>query len=156
MVPVLLSAVATVTFAVLYQIPRRAIAPVGLLGAVAFACYAALMALNTGDVFASFVASLAVSSCSELFARGLRMPVTVFAMPGIIVLVPGMTAYQAMKALVDGHVLIGLSMGINTALVAGALASGLAVAGVVARLVWRGDAGGRKRTAAQSPPESEG
>lgn len=155
MVPVLLSAVATVTFAVLYQIPRRAIAPVGALGAIAFACYAALMAVHTGDVLASFAASIAVSACSEVFARGLRMPVTVFAMPGIIVLVPGMTAYQAMKALVDGHVVTGLTLGINTALVAGALASGLAIAGVLARLVWRGDRDGRKRSDAQGPHESE-
>lgn len=133
----LLSIVATVSFSILYQIPRKAIIPVGILGMVSWLFYAAAMHFGTNPVVASFVASIVVSLLSEAFARTLRMPVIIFAVPGIVVLLPGMTAYSAMKAFVVHQYLVGISMGTETALVAGALASGIAISGVLAKSIWR-------------------
>ncbi|MCY0876205.1 MAG: threonine/serine exporter family protein [Firmicutes bacterium] len=132
-----LSMIATMAFAVLYQIPRKAIIPVGLLGGVAYLFQTAAMRYGMTEVVASFVASLSVCLLSEGLARRLRMPVTVFAVPGIVILVPGIDAYMAMKAFVQNHELQGVSLLSQTALVAGAIASGLVISGVLFRSVWR-------------------
>lgn len=137
MVPVILSMVATIAFAVLYQIPKRAIVPVGLLGGVAWLFDSAALRYGVHQVAASFVASLIVSLCSEAFARKLKMPVTVFAVPAIVVLVPGITAFMAMKSFVMGAFIEGMAQGTQTALVAGALASGLVISGVLYRTLGR-------------------
>ncbi|PWI58572.1 hypothetical protein BM613_02725 [Sulfoacidibacillus thermotolerans] len=129
--------VATVAFAVLYQIPRKAILPVGLLGIVAELFLIAASEEHVGLVAVSFAASLTISLLGEGFARTLRMPVTIFSVPGIIVLVPGMNAYQTMKDFVTHQFMQGIAMGTETALIAGAIASGLVMAGVLARSVWR-------------------
>ncbi|MCI0182597.1 MAG: threonine/serine exporter family protein [Acidibacillus sp.] len=134
---VLLSIVATIAFSILYQIPRKAIIPVGILGMVAELFMIGAQKEHVGEVAASFAASLTISLLSEGFARTLRMPVTIFAVPGIIVLVPGMNAYQTMKDFVTHHYISGIAMGTETALIAGALASGLVMVGVLARSVWR-------------------
>ncbi len=134
---VLLSIVATVAFAILYQIPRKAIIPVGVLGMVAELFMVAANKEHVGGIAASFAASIMISLLSEGFARTLRMPVTIFAVPGIIVLVPGMNAYQTMKDFVTHNYIQGIAMGTETALIAGALASGLVMVGVLTRSVWR-------------------
>lgn len=133
----LLSMIATMAFAVLYQIPRKAIVPVGLLGGAGYLFQLAAMRYGMTEVIASFVASLSVCLLSEGLARRLRMPVTVFAVPGIVVLVPGIDAYMAMKAFVQNHQVQGLALLSQTALIAGALASGLVISGVLFRSVWR-------------------
>lgn len=133
----LFSAVATIAFAVLYQIPPKAVPAVGMLGAVAWLFYEGAIYYGISTVPASFIASLIVSLLSEAFARSLRMPVPVFSVPGIIVLVPGTDAYTTMKDFVLHQYIQGVAMGTETALIAGALASGLVIAGILARSVWR-------------------
>lgn len=148
MVAVLLSVVATVCFAVLYQIPRRGIIPVGVLGGVAWFCYATGVHYGLNPVAASFLSSLIVSLCSEAFARRLKMPVTVFSVPAIVVLVPGINAFMAMKSFVAGHFLNGMAQGMQTALLAGALASGLVIAGVLYRALGKGRGYAERRSGA--------
>jgi len=143
---VVLSMVATVAFAILYQIPARAVVSVGCLGAVAESFMLAAAHYHVGLAAASFIASLVVSLLSEALARVQRMPVTVFAVPGIIVLVPGMEAYAAMKDFVVHRYVLGIATGTQTVLIAGALASGLVIAGVLARSVWRPRAHGPEQT----------
>lgn len=136
-VSTLLSILATIAFAVLNQIPRKAILPVGLLGMVAWLFLNGALHNGANEIAANFLAALAVSLLSEGFARYMRMPVTVFAVPGIIVLVPGMYAYFAMRDFVMRQYLAGMSMATETLLVAGAISTGLVIAGVIVRFVWR-------------------
>jgi len=142
-----LSMIATMAFAVLYQIPRKAIVPVGVLGGIGFLLQTAAMRYGMTEVVASFVASLCVCLLSEVLARKLRMPVTVFAVPGIVVLVPGIDAYMAMKAFVLNHELQGVALLSQTSLTAGALASGLVISGVLFRSIWRVRAYASRRSA---------
>ncbi len=136
-VSTLFSALATIAFAVLNQAPRRAILPSGVLGAVAWLLLNGAIKNGVDVIAANFFASLVVSLFSEAFARHYRMPVPVFAVPGIIVLVPGMDAYFAMKDFVTHHYLNGISMATETMLIAGAISTGLVIAGVLMRSIWR-------------------
>lgn len=137
LVSTLLSMLATIAFAVLNQVPKKAILPSGLLGMVAWLFLNGALKNGANEIEANFLASLVVSLFSEAFARHYRMPVTVFAVPGIIVLVPGMDAYFAMRDFVTRHYLNGMSMATETVLIAGAISTGLVIAGVLMRSIWR-------------------
>ena len=132
-----LSMLATIAFAVLNQVPKKAILPAGILGIVAWLFLNGALNNGANVIAANFLASFAVSLLSEGFARYLRMPVTVFAVPGIIVLVPGMDAYFAMKDFVTHQYLNGMSMATETMLIAGAISTGLVIAGILMRSIWR-------------------
>ena len=136
-VSTLLSALATIAFAILNQVPKKAIIPSGILGIVAWMFLNGALKNGANVIAANFMASLAVSLLSEMFARYYRMPVTVFAVPGIIVLVPGMDAYFAMRDFVTHHYMNGMSMATETVLIAGAISTGLVIAGVLMRSIWR-------------------
>ena len=133
----LLSILATISFSILYQVPKKAIIPIGVVGMVAWLSYSISLQFSHNVVLASFIASLIASLLSEAFARFIHMPVILFAVPGIVVLLPGLLAYSAMKAFVSHHYMTGISMATQTALVAGALASGIAMSGIVAKAIWR-------------------
>ncbi len=136
-VSTLLSALATIAFAMLNQVPKRAIIPSGLLGIVAWLFLNGALKNGANVIAANFLSSLAVSLLSEVFARYYRMPVTVFAVPGIIVLVPGMDAYFAMRDFVTHQYMNGMSMATETVLIAGAISTGLVISGVLMRSIWR-------------------
>lgn len=136
-VSTLFSALATIAFAILNQVPKKAIIPAGILGIVAWLFLNGALKNGANVIAANFMASLAVSLLSEVFARYYRMPVTVFAVPGIIVLVPGMDAYFAMRDFVTHQYMNGMSMATETVLIAGAISTGLVIAGVLMRSIWR-------------------
>ncbi|KYP81953.1 threonine/serine exporter family protein [Ferroacidibacillus organovorans] len=136
MIASLFSILATIAVGVLYQIPPKSILPIGFLGLIAHLLYIGALDHGLNIVVAAFLASVCVSLISEGFARQFRMPVTVFAVPGVVSLVPGSSAYMAMRDFVIHENVTGISMLLEAAFIAGAIASGLVMAGVVARAAW--------------------
>lgn len=84
--------IGVVGFAVLLEVPKKYIAFCGLAGMIGWAAYlAAKMLLPVGSVFFS---SFCVAFLSQIFARRLKCPVTVFLIPGIYPSVPGAGIYR--------------------------------------------------------------
>jgi uncharacterized membrane protein YjjB (DUF3815 family) len=122
-------------FSILYNIPKKTIVPAGITGAIGWTSYFFLVNyLGTVDFLATVIASFFIAFASQIFARKLKTPVIIFTLPGLIPLVPGGTAYNMMRAFVEGNMILGLEHGINTFLTAGALALGLSINGVVFQL----------------------
>ncbi|TWI53212.1 threonine/serine exporter family protein [Halalkalibacter nanhaiisediminis] len=119
---------ATVAFGVIFNVPKRVVWIGGVIGALAWFIYSTLPEFGVTVVFATAVASLVSATSSHLLARKYRVPVTIFSIPGIIPLVPGSRAYFTMLAFVDGDYILGLQLGIETMLQAGAIAAGLVFA----------------------------
>ncbi|HZK47479.1 MAG TPA: threonine/serine exporter family protein [Atopostipes sp.] len=123
-------------FAILYNIPRRTIAPAGLTGAIGWTIYFFLTTyLNVQSVLATSMASFFIAFASQIFARRLKSPVIVFTLPGLIPLVPGGMAYNMMRAFVEGEMILGFQFATNTFLTAGALALGLSINGAFFQLI---------------------
>ena len=123
-------------FAILYNIPRRTIAPAGLTGAIGWTIYFFLTTyLNVQSVFPTSMASFFIAFASQIFARRLKSPVIVFTLPGLIPLVPGGMAYNMMRAFVEGEMILGFQFATNTFLTAGALALGLSINGAFFQLI---------------------
>ena len=126
--PIFSATIATVGFGILYNIPKRTIpasaTTSGLGWIVYFICTQVFhLPLFVGTTLASFTIAL----ISQLFAKHYRMPVTIFAIPAIIPLVPGGSAYNSMLAFVTGEILSAMRYLIETFIVAGGLALGLTV-----------------------------
>ncbi|HEY3998770.1 MAG TPA: threonine/serine exporter family protein, partial [Candidatus Xenobia bacterium] len=119
------------TAGVLFTVPRPGLLPCGLLGCVGWFTAEGFDKLGWAPAAGDFMAALVVSLGAEVCARRLKMPVLCFGAPGLIPLVPGMSAYGAMYALVNGHYEKGQQMALDTLLAAAAISAGLVLAGAM-------------------------
>ncbi|MBP2655855.1 MAG: Threonine/Serine exporter, ThrE [Firmicutes bacterium] len=112
---------------ILYRVPRSVVFYSSLNGTISWLILYSLIENGVNVITASFCGSLAVGIIAETLARLLRKPSTVFIIPGFIPLVPGREAYTTMRYMVEGWQLEALSMGVQTLLMAGAIAFGIII-----------------------------
>ena len=129
-----MSLLATIGYAVLYHVPKRAALWVGIVGMMAWLTQYVAKQYGVSVVGAAFIGALMVAVTSELLARLMRMPVIVFVVGGIVPLVPGSSAFATMREFITGHDLEGLAKGTETFLIASAISAGLVIAGTIMRL----------------------
>ncbi len=117
--------VAVVLFGVTTGAPRHTLATTGLVGAAA---WGARLALGGSHPIASaFAGALAAGALAEACARRQREPATVYVSAGVLPLVPGVTAYRGMLALVQGDLTAALGLLSQALFIAGAIAAGVAL-----------------------------
>ncbi len=115
----------SLSFARLFDLdlPNAVIA--GLTGLIGWAAVLAgkALALNTFSAF--FLGSAAVTLASEILCRVRRCPITIFLVTGIIPMVPGGLLYLTMRAAVAGEWRSFSALGLESALMAAAIAAGI-------------------------------
>ncbi len=95
------AAVATLGFAVLFNVPRYALPYCALIGASGYALRVALMSGGgAGIVLATLCAALLVGVLATILAQRFAVSGTLFAVAPAIPLVPGSYAYKAVMGLV--------------------------------------------------------
>jgi uncharacterized membrane protein YjjP (DUF1212 family) len=134
----LLALAATVGFAVLFDVPRRALMPCALVGAVGYAVrgLSAQLAPHMPPEVAMFVAGFAIVLLSEPISYVLRMPTSIFVIPGFIPLVPGVLAFRTVLELAAQDYTAGTATLVQTALRVGALAAGIGTSQALTRRRW--------------------
>ena len=135
---VLVAGIATAGFAVMFVAPRRALFAGALIGGVGYLVYDLIVLMTAQPAAAAFVAGALIGFAAEITARMGKMPTTVYATMGVIPLVPGYGLYQTMLYMVQGDYALVLSSGMETIMVAGAIAMGLGLATVLARKALSG------------------
>ncbi|PQP90187.1 hypothetical protein CPT76_15590 [Paenibacillus sp. AR247] len=90
-------------------------------------------------ITATVVASYCVTMISHLFAKRYRTPIIVFSVSGIIPLVPGGTAYDAMRNAVENQYDQAVQLGAEAFMISGAIALGLLLSEVTNQLIrkWK-------------------
>lgn len=97
---VLAAGIGTVAFALMFHVPQHYYLCGGLAGGAGWLVYRVL-SLYVNSVLGPVCAgAFTVVLLSRIFAVRKRCPVTMFLIPGIFPLVPGMSLYQAAQALV--------------------------------------------------------
>ncbi len=119
---------ATLGFAIWFNVPKDLLLRGALTGMVGFLVRATLLASGFAPAAASFVASFCIGTLGYLIAKHGRSPRVIFTIPGIIPLVPGIPAYEALVSFVHGDLQAGLDNVVRATLVTGALAGGLTAA----------------------------
>ena len=120
------SFIAAAEFAILFQAPKKSLPVSGVIGAVGWVVYIYIRKdLNYDSFYAMFAATVALSLLSELAARIFKQPVTVFVIPGIIPIVPGLGMYKGMAAIIENNYDTGVNILITTVMDASAIALGM-------------------------------
>lgn len=120
------SFIAAAEFAILFQAPKKSLPVSGVIGAVGWVVYIYIRKdLNYDSFYAMFAATVSLSLLSELAARIFKQPVTVFVIPGIIPIVPGLGMYKGMAAIIENNYDTGVNILITTVMDASAIALGM-------------------------------
>lgn len=133
----LLSALAAVAFGFLYQVSVSSLLIAGVIGGFAWLLATGVGTLGNAGLLSDVVGALVVGGLAEVAASWRREPVSVFAVPAIIVFVPGYLVYKSMVAFLKNQFILGMQSGLTALLAAGALSVGLALAAAVIRPLVR-------------------
>ena len=112
-------------------------------GLLAWAVYLALSPVMPQDVPRFFVASVVLTIYAEVLARVVKCPATLFLVTAAVPLIPGGSLYHTMRYFVAGDFAASSAQGLNTLLLALAIAVGMIVPMSFFQLVrrarmWRG------------------
>ena len=95
------AAFAALGFAVLFNVPRRALPGCIVAGALGHATRTALIEQGIAGEAAVLVGALVVGLIGELYYRRVQIPRLVINVPGVIPMVPGSLAFGAMQSLLS-------------------------------------------------------
>jgi len=124
---ILLSGIAALCFAVIFNAPRKELLSCSFTGAFGLFIYL-LAEKNTLSLpFATFLGAVAVATIARLLSYTRSSPSTLFLIPGIIPLVPGANMYNTMKAVLENNLTLFYFEGTNTLKLAGVIAIGIIV-----------------------------
>jgi uncharacterized membrane protein YjjB (DUF3815 family) len=112
-------------FGILFNAPKNALIKCGLVGMCGWMIYFFIVEKGIDSVPASFAASFAVAIISQFFARKYKTPMIIFIVGGIIPLVPGGLAYDAMRNFVANDYNTAINLSAKVVLIAGAIALGI-------------------------------
>ena len=128
--------VASACYAVAAHAPLRAVAGTGLAGAVCWLTYLLLAAPTHNELLETFLAAVVVAGLGWGLARWQHEPVTLYILPGVLPLLPGLTIYNGMLALARNQSVEGLLQLAHATFLGGALAAGVALSNTVAPTLW--------------------
>ncbi|MGG7144300.1 threonine/serine exporter family protein [Clostridium nigeriense] len=127
--------ISTFAFGIVFNIKGKNLIFAALCGALGWFVYKFSLMLGVSDTTSLFLAALALSTYSEIFARVLKTPVTTFVIAALIPLVPGGGMYYTMVEAITGDIMKSLEIGINTMASAGALALGIVLVSTITKIL---------------------
>ena len=93
------SFLSSISFAIICNVPKRSIPMGGIVGMLGWMGYILLSMNGYGVFLASVVCSLLLAFAGQIAARIFKMPLTIFYVPGLVPIVPGISAFQAFRHL---------------------------------------------------------
>lgn len=134
-VQLLTSFFASSAFGVLFNAPKKLLIHCGIAGMSGWAVYYLLTTMGIDSVPASLAASFLVAIISHFFAKRFRTPVIIFIVGGIIPLVPGGTAYDAMRKFVENDYNMAIQLSAKAFLISGAIVIGIVFSEVINQVI---------------------
>lgn len=126
----LLAFVLSLFTGVTLHIPIRTWLAVGITGTLGWTASQVILDRDLPGVVAAAAGAMVVGISAEILARIQKEPATVYIVAGIIPLVPGVLAYNAMLGFLESQYSRGLALGFEAFLIAAYIAAGLAVISV--------------------------
>ena len=116
---------ATISFAILFNAPKKEVFYCGLTGSLAWTIYYGMTEQGINSVLASLVASFGLTVLARALAVIRKSPVTMYLLPGIFPLVPGAGIYYTAYYLFIGNNEMSGFKGLETLEIAGAIVFGI-------------------------------
>ena len=130
-----LAFIGSLTSGLAFNIKGRKLVFAGFSGMFGYVAFSVLFQLTGYLVLSIFLGAVVVGLYSETTARLLKSPSTVFSIPGILPLVPGIAAYEMMQHLMNNQLIFALGKMIDVASGAGAIAFGILLVTAVFRFI---------------------
>jgi uncharacterized membrane protein YjjB (DUF3815 family) len=131
----LMSFIASASFAILFNVPKGTLLKCGFVGMLGWLLYISFLKVPVDPILATMIASFAVAVTSQFFAKIYKTPIIVFSVSGIIPLVPGGLAYDAMRNVVENQYDPAVQLAAKAFMLSGAIAMGLVFSEVINHLI---------------------
>ncbi|WP_435922233.1 threonine/serine exporter family protein [Paenibacillus sp. DYY-L-2] len=128
------SFIASAAFGIIFNAPKRTLLQCGFSGMAGWAVYF-LLDERLDTIYATVAATLIVGVISQIFARIYKKPVILFSVSGIIPLVPGGMAYDAMRNFVSSEYNMAVQLAAQAFLISGSIAIGLVLSEVLNQII---------------------
>ncbi|TWE04830.1 uncharacterized membrane protein YjjB (DUF3815 family) [Neobacillus bataviensis] len=125
------SFLATAAFGILFNAPKESLIKCGLIGMGGWLIYFLLEGYNHDPIAATLAATIFIALLSQEMAKLYKMPVIIFSVAGIIPLVPGGLAYDAMRNIVENNYNDAIARAARVLMLAGSIAFGLVFSEVI-------------------------
>lgn len=122
---IIMSMLATIAFAVLFNAPKKEYVFCALNGCIGWMTYQLFLSYGASAVMASLWATLILTLVARILSAIRRSPVTIFLVTGIFTLVPGAGIYYASYYLIMNDLAQFTAKGIETFKIAGAMVLGI-------------------------------
>lgn len=128
------SFIASAAFGILFNVPKNSLIRCGVVGMVGWLLYYWLVESAVDSVIATLAAAFLVAIISQAFAKMYKTPMIIFSVSGIIPLVPGGLAYNAMRHFVSNDYSVAVQLAVKVFMLSGAIAMGLVFSEVMNQL----------------------
>jgi uncharacterized membrane protein YjjB (DUF3815 family) len=125
------SLIATSAFGIIFNAPKSSLVKCGLIGMGGWAIYYILNDVYHNAVSATLAAAIFIGVVSLILARIYKTPVIIFSVAGMIPLVPGGIAYDAMRNFVENDYSLALQLAAKAFMISGSIAFGLVFTEVI-------------------------
>lgn len=134
---VVMSFLASAAFGILFNVPRKTLFQCGFVGMCGWMTYIWLDTNYTDAILSTLIASVLVAIISQFFAKYYKTPIIIFSVSGIIPLVPGGLAYDAMRNFVENDYSVALELAAKAFMISGSIAFGLVFSEVINQVIKR-------------------
>ncbi|WP_313894230.1 threonine/serine exporter family protein [Psychrobacillus sp.] len=131
----ILSFAAGASFAIIFNAPKKSLFYCGIAGMTGWLIYSFVFQLSEDPVEASFAGAFTIAFVAHLMSKRFKMPVIIFSVAGIIPLVPGGSAYNAMRNIVEKDYSVAVEYASLALMISGSIAMGLVFAEIITQ-VW--------------------
>ena len=129
------SFISSVSFAIVCDVPRKTLVTGGVIGAIGCCGYWEMWSHGQSVFMSSLVCSLLLANISQICAIKFKNPLTVYFIPGLVPVVPGVTIYDAFRTLLLDEYGNSARIFLNSFYGAVGLAVGIIIADSIFRVV---------------------
>ncbi|MBD1379520.1 threonine/serine exporter family protein [Metabacillus arenae] len=131
------SFISSAAFGLIFHAPKNSLLKCGFVGMAGWMIYILMVQKEIDTVMATVVAAFFVAVTSQIFAKMYKTPIIIFSVAGIIPLVPGGMAYDAMRNFVENDYNIAISLAAKAFMISGSIAVGLVFSEVINQVYRR-------------------
>ncbi len=122
------ASIVTFAFAILFNIKGRILIYTSIAGGISWLVHLILKDLNQPEEMGYFIAAIIIGVYAEVVSKEIKTTATTIMIPALIPLAPGGGIYYTMLNLIEKDYDKSLHYGIQTLLLAGAMALGIVTA----------------------------
>lgn len=129
------SFIASAAFGILFNAPRRNLLQCGFVGMLGWLLYILCLKTWADPIMSTMIASFFVTVVSQVLAKLYKTPIIIFSVSGIIPLVPGGLAYDAMRNVVENQYDVAVQMAAKAFMLSGSIAIGIVFSEVINQVI---------------------